>query len=260
MSEAIETTFSGATRAFFGSLGFILLMLGLEMVTGKEGGLQLGLGAFLILAGAACFYLAVAWNSLRRHVVPETQETIGNFAKSRAVWLGLAAVFFLTLIFSPFIEQRRWPFSYPADPSVLAENDQLKKLETSNQQDAAKWRFAYYLRYEPRSENNGMITCKFSLILSPGDAAWNTWRAVQPMLELAHWDNLALPNQSRSEVPFQRIDVLSGDNKEAASCAAALGKAIGGAFPQLSVSVRASQTSPTLVSCKNECVELDVGN
>ena len=37
MSEAIEKTAAGATRGFFAALGFILLMLGLEGMTGAAG-------------------------------------------------------------------------------------------------------------------------------------------------------------------------------------------------------------------------------
>jgi hypothetical protein len=116
-------------------------------------------------------------------------------------------------------------------PPQQVENAQLKTLvkalETeaqSNAQDAAKWRFAYYLRYAPRAENNDLLTCKFMLVLSPGDAAWNLWVILQPMLELAHWTSYPGPNLSRPETPFQGVTIISGENKDASACGAALGK------------------------------------
>ena len=48
MSDAIEKTAAGATRSLLGALGFILLLLGLEMMTEKAG-IQFGLGLFLSL-------------------------------------------------------------------------------------------------------------------------------------------------------------------------------------------------------------------
>lgn len=80
------------------------------------------------------------------------------------------------------------------------------------------------------------------------------------MLELAHWENYPGPNLSRPETPFQGVTIISGDNKDTVNCATALGKAMGEAFPRSHVSLRTGQVSPTLVACKNECVELDIGN
>jgi hypothetical protein len=79
------------------------------------------------------------------------------------------------------------------------------------------------------------------------------------MLELAHWESFANTGQ-RPEFPFKGITILSGDNRDAANCGAALGKAMGDAFPQIQISRRGDQTSQALVECKNECVELDIGD
>ena len=80
------------------------------------------------------------------------------------------------------------------------------------------------------------------------------------MLELAHWKDYPGPNLSRPEAPFQGVTIISGENKDAAACGAALGKSMGEAFPQVHILFRSNQVSPALIACKSECVELDIGN
>jgi phosphate/sulfate permease len=194
----------------------------------------------VIVAGIAAYF--AGWNEWR-------------WERIRAVWwlwsiFGISGGIALGLWLSPVV----------LGPPQQAENTELKTLAQSNAQDAAKWRFTYYLRYAPRSENNGLLTCKFMLVLSPGNAAWNLWVILQPMLELAHWESYPGPNLSRPETPFQGVTIISGENKDASACGAALGKSMGEAFPQIHVSFRSDQVSPALTACKNECVELDIGN
>jgi hypothetical protein len=65
MSEAVEKTAAGATKSLFGALGFILLMLGLEGMTGAAG-IQFGLGFFLaILGGALLLYCLLLGNGTK---------------------------------------------------------------------------------------------------------------------------------------------------------------------------------------------------
>jgi hypothetical protein len=177
-------------------------------------------------------------------------------------WAKLRGLWWLWSIFgtSGGIALGLWLSPVVLGPPQQAENTELKTLAQSNAQDAAKWRFAYYLRYAPRAENNGLLTCKFMLVLSPGNAAWNLWVILQPMLELAHWESYPGPNLSRPETPVQGVTIISGENKDASACGAALGKSMGEAFLQVHVSFRSDQVSPALTACKNECVELDIGN
>jgi hypothetical protein len=177
-------------------------------------------------------------------------------------WERLRGMWWLWAIFglSGGVALALWLSPVVLGPPQQAENTELKTLAQSNAQDAAKWRFAYYLRYAPRAENNALLTCKFMLVLSPGNAAWNLWVILQPMLELAHWESYPGPNLSRPETPFQGVTIISGENKDASACGAALGKSMGEAFPQVHVSFRSDQVSPALTACKNECVELDIGN
>jgi hypothetical protein len=125
MSDPIEATAAGATRAFFGALAFIFLMLGLEGMTGIAG-IPFGLGLFLALLGAFCFYAFVFWENAKRVLSTEAQAAIGRFAQSQVTWFGMLFLVFQTLILAPFIEQHRWPFSYPADAAVYAEKSKLQ--------------------------------------------------------------------------------------------------------------------------------------
>jgi hypothetical protein len=77
MSDAIEKTAAGATRGFFGSLGFILLMLGLKGMTGAAG-IQFGVGLFLALIGGLCFYAAFFWETAKKVLSAEAQQAIGR--------------------------------------------------------------------------------------------------------------------------------------------------------------------------------------
>lgn len=120
MSDAIDKTAAGATRGFFGSLAFILLMVGVEGMTGAAE-LPPGLGPVLIVVGGACAYAAFFWESAKKVLSAAAQAAIGSFAQSRITWFGMLFLVLSAIILSPFIEKHRWPFSYPADPAVIAE-------------------------------------------------------------------------------------------------------------------------------------------
>lgn len=152
MSDAIEKTVAGATRGFFGALGFILLMLGLEGMTGAAG-IQFGVGLFLALLGALCFYVAFFWETAKRVLSAEAQLGIGKFAQHHSTRLGLLLMVLLSLILSPFVERHRWPFSFPSDPQVYQDKSSLEqqlndqKGKTSREKELAdKWRFSKSLR------------------------------------------------------------------------------------------------------------------
>jgi hypothetical protein len=156
MPDAGEKT-ATPTRSLFFAFGSILLASGLGMMTEKAG-IQLGLGLFLSLLGALCFYASLLWDSAKRALSAEAQLAIGRFAQSRSTWLVMIFLIMQVIIFFRFIEEHRWPFSYPADPAVFAERDKLQKaLSESNgalnreKELADKWRFTTILRQPGRS-------------------------------------------------------------------------------------------------------------
>jgi hypothetical protein len=152
MSDAVEKTAAGATRGLFGILAFVLLMVGIEGMTGAVQ-LPSGLGFWLILLGAICVYAAFFWETAKKVLSIEAQVALGRFAQSRMTWFGMLFLVLATIILSPFIEQHRWPFSYPVDPSVGVENDNLKRSNAdlvgqlgSANEIVQKWKFIHELR------------------------------------------------------------------------------------------------------------------
>jgi xanthine/uracil/vitamin C permease (AzgA family) len=96
VSEQAEDTAAGAMRGLFGSLGFILLMVGLEGMTGAAA-IQFGVGLFLALLGALCFYVAVFWKTAKKILSQEAKVTIGHFAQSKVTWAILMFLVFQVL-------------------------------------------------------------------------------------------------------------------------------------------------------------------
>ena len=82
MSDVAEKTAAGATRSLFGSLGFILIMVGVEEMTGQQPALQLGVEILLIIFGGICLYAAFFWETAKNVLSKEAQDAIGSFAQS----------------------------------------------------------------------------------------------------------------------------------------------------------------------------------
>jgi hypothetical protein len=277
MSDAIEKTAAGATRSFFGALGFILLMVGVEGMTGAAG-IQFGVGLFLALLGALCFFAFFFWETAKKVLSVQALQAIGRFSQSRITWFGMVFLAVQTLILSRFVEERRWPFSFPADPQVYKENDQLKSaLLTQEKQlkaellvqenqlgntkvDADKWRFANRLRNNISATIIGNTSCTVALGLSKGNGP-AIWAWLQPMLDAAHWEIASsnVPGISNTEFP-PGITILVGTNSgKAFICATALAATLR-EFTNYRPSAEVNQVTPALIACNNECVELDIGN
>ena len=213
MSDAVEKTAAGATRGFLGSLSFILLMLGLEMLTDKSG-IQLGLGFFLIIFGAICAYAAFFWESAKKILSMEAQVAIGRFSQSRMTWFGMLFLILQTIILSRFVEEHRWPFSFPADPGVIVENSQLKNdLNARNgamaveKSSADKWRFASLLRSESLRWGNSSA-CKYQFLLSP--KASGTQPFWQELFDASGWTTIAPPYVT-SEIYSRELRFVSAE-------------------------------------------------
>jgi hypothetical protein len=87
MPDAVEKTAGGATRSLFGSLGFILLTVGVEGMT-TQTSLQVGVWAVLIIAGAGCVDAAFFWESAKNILSDSAQKALGSFAQHPIVRLG----------------------------------------------------------------------------------------------------------------------------------------------------------------------------
>ena len=56
----------------------------------------------------------------------DAQDAIANLAGSATTKAALLCAGLVAVILSPFVEQQRWPFSYPSDPKVYVDNDALR--------------------------------------------------------------------------------------------------------------------------------------
>jgi hypothetical protein len=165
-------------------------MVGVEGMTGAS--LQIGIGIVLIIAGIACAYAAFFWESAKNILSDNAQKALGTFAQHRVIRFGMLALALETLILSRFIEQHRWPFSYPADPSVLADNAQLHSQIDNvtsafgkEKELADKWRFASEL-WRNSQTNAGPPECKYQIQYTPrfANVVPTFWR---DMLQSAGW-------------------------------------------------------------------------
>ncbi len=175
MSDAIETTAAGATRVLFGTVAFICLMVGIEGMTGVEK-ISVGLSALLIGAGAICAYAAFFWEKAKKVLSNDAQDAIAKFSQSGATKATLLLVVLISIFFSPFIEQHRWPSSYPTDASIIKERDDAisERTELANKLAeanplASNWRFVSTLWLGSRT-NAGPPECKFQIIYSSRSA------------------------------------------------------------------------------------------
>ena len=249
MSDSVEKTAGGATRGLFGSFSFILVMLGLEMVTDKAG-IQLGLGLFLIMLGALCAYTAFFWESAKKVLSNEAQLAIGGFAQSRTTWGFMIFLVLNVLIFSRFIEEHRWPFSYPADPATIAENAKLKndRLNVNaaffrEKELADKWRFTSVIRQ--------VGACQYQIQVS--QRAFSTINFWQELFRAGGWNGVATP-QSGLMQPGITLRIGS----DGSPCAAALQRAFTDIYPSPPSRIAPNQQTGFLGSCGEGCVQVEI--
>ncbi|WP_316216746.1 hypothetical protein [Bradyrhizobium sp. SZCCHNR3003] len=254
MSDAIESTPQGATRVLFGSLAFIFLLVGIEALAEKENA-RLGFGIVMTMLGVLCSYAAFSWLLVQKALSVEAQVAVGRIAQSRLTWSLIILILAQMIALSRFVEERRWPFSYPADPRVVAENSRLENaLNKANSElqvehsIADKWRFSALLRQRSRNE------CYFQLVYSPASARaepfWlelliaGGWRETDPPLP----DGALPPNITLR---------IKGDRSE---CADAAQRTLGDVYPNPPSKVAVNQQTTYLVNCpaNHECVQVEL--
>lgn len=131
--------------------------------------------------------------------------------------------------------------------------------------DGQKWRFSESLRKAAVAQNGELISCEFALGVSRPlqQFVWGVWTELQPMLDLAWWRHAASGDLGLGERQFPAgFTILAGADKGPAFiCAAALGRALQDTLaPSTPVTVRTNQVTEALTGCKNNCVELDIGD
>jgi hypothetical protein len=81
------------------------------------------------------------------------------------------------------------------------------------------------------------------------------------MLDLARWD--AIPEDARTRGLQLRHGIaisVGTDAGNAFACGTSLSRVASEAFPDQNVTLETKQITAPLIACKNECVELDVGD
>jgi hypothetical protein len=269
MSDVAGKTAARAIRVLFAALGFIFIVLGLglEATTDRPDG-QFTLGLILFLLGALCFCAVVFWDRVAKNLNVKAQLAIADFARSRNTWLGLCLTTLLALIFSPFIEQHRWPFSFPTDPAIYEQLSQtinevnaLEDKAAIATHDAEKWRFSFNLRNDTKNQDGRLLECPFSAVIAGGDVASGLWDDLEPMLDLAHWHFLGR-SVAQADIKLNAgFTILIGaDSGNPLTCATALTRELATVFSSQATRMQASRVTPALANCKNECVEIDIGN
>jgi hypothetical protein len=256
MSDDLKDDFPGATKGLFASVGVTLLLVGGDMIAEKEG-LRVGLGLFLVLIGCGFFYAAAFWSSAKKVLSDDAQRAIGRFSESPITWTALIFLLFQIIIMSRFIEERRWPFSYPAGPEVAQENNDLKNQLNHKNADIAqekeladKWRFATILRrrgscgYQLRITGHAASTVGF----------WNELLQYGGWNERAGGTTLApAPGAVSSGITLR----IKGETGISAQCAGILQGALTDLYPSTSSKISNNQQSDFLSECP-DCVQIEI--
>jgi hypothetical protein len=255
MSDDLKDDFPGATKALLASFGLMLLFVGGEMIAEKEG-LRIGIGAFILLLGCACFLSAWFSKSVVKHVLKDdAQRVINDFSRSRIVWGGVIFLLFETLLLSRFVEEHRWPFSYPADPRVEADNvslhNEVGRLNSAigaEKELADKWRFISALRNGPPCNHQMRMTARASSTLP-------FWRE---LFQNGGWSEKGALALAPSPGSSSSITIrIKGDAGISAQCAGALQRALTDIYPNPPSKIASNQQSDFLSSCP-DCVQIEM--
>jgi hypothetical protein len=261
---------AGATRVLFGTLGFILIMNGTEHM--KSDSFWSTVDWKLVAIGAFCIYAAFFWESVKKRLSADTQSDITKFAQHGATKAVLLLCALATIILSPFVEQHRWPFSYPTDPSILADNatlhDQVGVLNSTlakEKEAADKWRFVSEL-WRSSQTNAGPPECKYQIQYS-GRAANVGLEFLRSLLQSAGWEAASFVQNDgglqpgitiRSSGDATTLDAGSSSPRPSFQCASALQKSLSDFYPSPLAKLITNQSTAFLDRCARVCVEIDV--
>jgi hypothetical protein len=96
MSDEAPDTFDGAIRAFIGALGFIVALIGAEMMAEKDG-VRFWLGLVLVLASLPVFLSVALWRSVRDRLSIRVLSDLNFVAKDGRWWIAAILVLLLVL-------------------------------------------------------------------------------------------------------------------------------------------------------------------
>jgi hypothetical protein len=194
------------------------------MALDKEG-IRLGLGVFLALLGALCFYSAVFWETAKTALSSEAQEAIGNFAQSRNDrFHGIGRL-----------------------ENTL---NQAKVAVGREKELADKWRFVSILRSMGKE-------CRFHADVSR--TAAGTAPFWEELLHTGGWIGGVGGAQASLQLPAGITIRIPSDNSQ---CAGTLQRALADVYPNPPSKISINQQTAFLSSCAGpsgqDCVQIDI--
>ena len=119
MAELAEETPDAAIRAYLFAIGFTLVLVGGDMMAEKIDPRSYT-GLFLVIVALPVHLAWVFWKKLKPHLGKSVLSQAGVIAGSLRWWLGVLLILLAAAVLSPFVEERRWPFSewFPPGPTL----------------------------------------------------------------------------------------------------------------------------------------------
>ena len=94
--EPLHDTFSGATKGLFGTIGFLLLMFGGEIMVEKQPP-QYALGSILCIGGIFSSYMGWAGKAIRKRLPDASITSLNEIAGNPRWWLAILLVFIISI-------------------------------------------------------------------------------------------------------------------------------------------------------------------
>jgi hypothetical protein len=114
MSDEVPETADGAIRAYLIAIGFTLVLIGGEMMAEKNDPRTIT-GLILIILALPVHLSWVFWKKPKPLFGVRLLAEASAVATSLRWWLGVLFILLAAAIFSPFIEQQRWPSHFLSD-------------------------------------------------------------------------------------------------------------------------------------------------
>lgn len=204
-----------------------------------------GLAAIYLLIG---LFLAFVVSNLMKD--EEIKRTLPSPTRAYR-YVGIAAVTITWALFVGDIYLRVYP---PSATTIQAAKSRWLKLD-----DATKWQFVKSLQDAAKAANGDRAKCVVTVNLSANsDSAMNVWSELEPLLYYAGW-NLGGGDTQRVRYPLGVTISVGVDHGDIYTCASALAIVLKNTNI-LPTTIRANESTPNLVACKNECFEIDVGD
>jgi len=92
MADELSETAGGATKGLLGTVGFILILLGGEILVDKSGE-RLSLGLWLVAAGIPIFFVGVFWKWIQQRIASGIAQKLNFITADPMWWVAIFSVF-----------------------------------------------------------------------------------------------------------------------------------------------------------------------